>query len=131
MCFGGGGGGGQAPDNSAQIRMQEEQMKLQREQMAMQKEQMAAQKIQYEEQVAISKAPPPPAPNPVTQAAMPTLERGTVPAVRSALEMPTATGTTGTEPATANTVQQARAGIGRRRLRTDIGTTGLSIPGVG
>jgi hypothetical protein len=58
MC---GGGGGQAPDNSAQIRMQEQQMALQREQMAMQQEQANAQKAQYQEQLAISKAPPPPA----------------------------------------------------------------------
>ena len=101
MC----GGGGGAPDNSAQIRMQEEQMKLQREQMAMQQEQMAAQSAQYKEQLAISKAPPPPAPNEVAKAAMP------------ALEVPTA--------------ENLRAGIGRRKLRTDVTSAGLSIPGVG
>ena len=115
MCFGGGGGG--APDNSAQIRAQEESLKLQREQMAMQKQQMDLQQTQYQEQLAISKAAPPPAPNPVAQAAM------------STLEMPTATGATGTEPAMAATVQQARAGVGRRRLRTDLMPTGLNIPG--
>ena len=104
MC---GGGGGQAPDNSAQIRMQEEQMKLQREQMAMQQEQAAAQKAQYQEQLAISKAPPPPAPNPVAQAAA------------AALENPMAT-----------SPQNIRAGVGRRKLRTDMASTSLSIPGV-
>ena len=101
MC----GGGGQAPDNSAQIRMQEEQMKLQREQMAMQQEQMAAQSAQYKEQLAISKAPPPPAPNEVAKAAMP------------ALEVPMA--------------ENLRAGMGRRKLRTDVTSAGLNIPGVG
>jgi hypothetical protein len=101
MC----GGGGQAPDNSAQIRMQEQQMALQREQMAMQQEQMAAQAAQYKEQLAISKAPPPPAPNEVAKAAMP------------ALETPMA--------------ENLRAGIGRRKLRTDVTSAGLSIPGVG
>lgn len=101
MC---GGGGGQAPDNSAQIRMQEEQMKLQREQMAMQQEQANAQKAQYQEQLAISKAPPPPAPNEGAKAAM------------AALETPMA--------------QNIRAGVGRRKLRTDIASTALSIPGV-
>ena len=101
MC---GGGGGQAPDNSAQIRMQEQQMALQREQMAMQQEQADAQKAQYQEQLAISKAPPPPAPNEGAKAAM------------AALETPMA--------------QNIRAGTGRRKLRTDIASAGLSIPGV-
>ena len=103
MC----GGGGGAPDNSAQIRMQEEQMKLQREQMAMQQEQMAAQSAQYKEQLAISKAAPPPAPNPVAQAAA------------AALENPMAT-----------SPQNIRAGTGRRKLRTDLASAGLSIQGV-
>ena len=101
MC---GGGGGQAPDNSAQIRMQEQQMALQREQMAMQQEQADAQKAQYQEQLAISKAPPPPAPNEGAKAAM------------AALETPMA--------------QNIRAGTGRRKLRTDLASAGLSIPGV-
>jgi hypothetical protein len=101
MC----GGGGQAPDNSAQIRMQEQQMALQREQMAMQQEQMAAQSVQYKEQLAISKAPPPPAPNEVAKAAMP------------ALETPMA--------------ENLRTGMGRRKLRTDVTSAGLNIPGVG
>ena len=113
MC---GGGGGQAPDNSAQIRMQEQQMALQREQMAMQQEQAAAQKAQYQEQLAISKDPTPPAPNPVAQAAA------------GALQMPTATGVTGTDAMSVPVV--ARAGTGRRKLRTDIASAGLSIPGV-
>jgi hypothetical protein len=103
MC----GGGGQAPDNSAQIRMQEEQMKLQREQMAMQQEQAAAQQAQYREQLAISKAPPPPAPNEVAMAAA------------SAIET--------MDQATA---QSMRAGTGRRKLRTDLPQmTTLAIPG--
>ncbi len=105
MCF---GGGGQAPDNSAQIRMQEEQMKLQREQMAMQQEQAATQQAQYREQLAISKAPPPPAPN---EGAM---------AAASAIET--------MDQATA---QSMRAGTGRRKLRTDLPQmTTLAIPGV-
>ncbi len=105
MCF---GGGGQAPDNSAQIRMQEEQMKLQREQMAMQQQQAAAQQAQYREQLAISKAPPPPAPNAGAMAAA------------SAIET--------MDQATA---QSMRAGTGRRKLRTDLPQmTTLAIPGV-
>ena len=104
MC----GGGGGAPDNSAQIRMQEQQMKLQQEQMAMQQEQAAAQKIQYQEQLAISKAPPPPAPNEVAKAAT------------GALENPMATGP-----------EAMRIGTGRRKLRTDLASAGLNIPGVG
>ena len=100
-------GGGGAPDNSAQIRMQEEQMKLQREQMAMQQEQAATQQAQYREQLAISKAPPPPAPNPGAMAAA------------SAIET--------MDQATA---QSMRAGTGRRKLRTDLPQmTTLAIPG--
>ena len=100
-------GGGGAPDNSAQIRMQEEQMKLQREQMAMQQEQAATQQAQYREQLAISKAPPPPAPN---EGAM---------AAASAIET--------MDKATA---QSMRAGTGRRKLRTDLPQmTTLAIPG--
>jgi hypothetical protein len=105
MCFGGGGG---APDNSAQIRMQEEQAKLQQEQMAMQREQAAAQRAQYQEQLAISKAPPPPAPNEVAKAAT------------AALENPMAI-----------SPQDTRTGTGRRKLRTDLASAGLNIPGVG
>ena len=100
-------GGGQAPDNSAQIRMQEEQMKLQREQMAMQQQQAATQQAQYREQLAISNAPPPPAPN---EGAM---------AAASAIET--------MDQATA---QSMRAGTGRRKLRTDRPqATALAIPG--
>jgi hypothetical protein len=105
MCF---GGRAQAPDNSAQIRMQEEQLKLQREQMAMQQEQAATQQAQYREQLVISKAPPPPAPN---EGAM---------AAASAIET--------MDQATA---QSMRAGTGRRKLRTDLPQmTTLAIPGV-
>ena len=100
-------GGGQAPDNSAQIRMQEEQMQLQREQMAMQQQQAATQQAQYREQLAISNAPPPPAPNPGAMAAA------------SAIET--------MDQATA---QSMRAGTGRRKLRTDKPqATALAIPG--
>ena len=100
-------GGGQAPDNSAQISMQEEQMQLQREQMAMQQEQAATQQAQYREQLAISNAPPPPAPNPGAMAAA------------SAIET--------MDQATA---QSMRAGTGRRKLRTDKPqATALAIPG--
>jgi hypothetical protein len=87
--------------------MQEEQMKLQREQMAMQQEQAATQQAQYREQLAISKAPPPPAPN---EGAM---------AAASAVET--------MDQATA---QSMRAGTGRRKLRTDLPQmTTLAIPG--
>jgi hypothetical protein len=87
--------------------MQEEQMKLQREQMAMQQQQAAAQQAQYREQLAISKAPPPPAPNAGAMAAA------------SAIET--------MDQATA---QSMRAGTGRRKLRTDLPQmTTLAIPG--
>jgi hypothetical protein len=88
--------------------MQQQQMKLQEEQMAMQQEQASAQRAQYQEQLAISKAPPPPAPNAVAKAATPALENPM-----------------------ANSPQAIRAGMGRRQLRTDVTTAGLSIPGVG
>jgi hypothetical protein len=101
-------GGGKAPDNSAQIAAQEQSLALQREQMAMQQEQMAAQRSQYQEQLAISKAPPPPAPNPGAMAAA------------SAVET--------MDQATA---QSMRAGTGRRKLRTDLPQVPtLAIPGV-
>ena len=104
MC----GGGGKAPDNSAQIAAQEQSLALQREQMAMQQEQMAAQRSQYQEQLAISKAPPPPAPNPGAMAAA------------SAIET--------VDQATA---QSIRAGTGRKKLRTDLPQMStLAIPGV-
>jgi hypothetical protein len=104
MC----GGGGKAPDNSAQIAAQEQSLALQREQMAMQQEQMAAQRAQYQEQLAISKAPPPPAPNPGAMAAA------------SAIET--------VDQATA---QSIRAGTGRKKFRTDLPQMStLAIPGV-
>ena len=120
MC-GGGGGGAQRAQAEAAARAQEQSMALQREQMAMQQEQMAAQKAQYQEQLAISKAAPPPAPN-----------RGAM-AATGALEMPTAqAGATPTDTAAVATVQAARAGKGRRRFRTDLApVTTLGIPGVG
>jgi hypothetical protein len=105
MC----GGGGKAPDNSAQIAAQEQSLALQREQMAMQQEQSAMQRAQYQEQLAISKAPPPPAPNAGAMAAA------------SAIDV--------VDQATA---QSMRAGTGRKKLRTDLPQmSALAIPGVG
>jgi hypothetical protein len=76
--------------------------------MAMQQEQMAAQRAQYQEQLAISRAAPPPAPNAGAMAAM------------SAIE--------GVDSSTAQTI---RAGVGRRKLRTDMPqASALAIPGV-
>ena len=107
MC--GGGGGAQRAQAEAAAQAQEQSMALQREQMAMQQEQMAAQKAQYQEQLAISKAAPPPAPNAGAMAATPALET--------------------VDQATAQTV---RAGTGRRKFRTDLApVTTLGIPGVG
>ena len=105
MC----GGGGKAPDNSAQIAAQEQSLARQREQMAMQQEQSAMQRAQYQEQLAISKAPPPPAPNAGAMAAA------------SAIDV--------VDQATA---QSMRAGTGRKKLRTDLPQmSALAIPGVG
>jgi hypothetical protein len=113
-------GGGKAPDNSAQIAAQEQSLALQREQMAMQQEQMAAQQAQYQEQLVISKAPPPPAPEAVAGAA------------RGALEMPTATAAGAADTGDTSTPQTVRAGTGRRKLRTDLPQVStLVIPGVG
>lgn len=106
MC----GGGRSQPDNSAQIRQQEESLRLQREQMAMQQRQMELQQQQYQEQLAISTAPPPPAPNQVADAPVPALEN-----------------------ADASSPSLIRQGTGRRRMRTDLmagGSGGLSIPAV-
>ena len=75
--------------------------------MEMQRQQMAMQQAQYREQLAISNAPPPPAPN---EGAM---------AAKSAIE--------GVDVTTA---QSIRAGTGRRKLRTDLPQmTTLAIPG--
>lgn len=97
MCF---GGSPPAPDT----RGQQESLKLQREQLEMAKQQQARQAAQYEEQMRIANAPPPPAPNPVAQAMQPALETPTVEGVAA----PTAKGT------------------GRRKMRTDF--SGLNIP---
>ena len=73
----------------------------------MQRQQMEVQQAQYREQLAISNAPPPPAPN---EGAM---------AAKSAIEGVDAT-----------TAQSIRAGTGRRKLRTDLPQmTTLAIPG--
>ncbi len=120
MCGGGGGGGGGDSGASArQEALQRQQMEEQRRQF---EEQMAFQRAQQAEQRAIAMATPPPAPEKVATAAM------------SAVESPTAA--TGVPGATAGQTAAGelaiRAGIGRRKLRTDVagGTGGLSIPGV-
>jgi hypothetical protein len=106
MC--GGGGGAQKAQAEAAAKAQAQSMALQREQMAMQQEQMAAQKVQYQEQLAISRAAPPPAPNEGAMAAAPALET--------------------MDQATA---QSMRAGTGRKKLRTDLMPVAtLGIPGV-
>jgi hypothetical protein len=106
MC--GGAPGGQKKQARAAAEAQEQSLALQREQMAMQQEQMATQQAQYREQLAIGNAPPPPPPNEGAMVAM------------SAIES--------TNPATGETI---RAGIGRRKLRTDLPQmTTLAIPGV-
>jgi hypothetical protein len=76
--------------------------------MAMQQEQARVQQAQYQEQLTISNAPPPPAPNEVAKAAV------------SAIES--------TDMATGQTI---RMGTGRRKLRTDLTPVStLGIPGV-
>jgi hypothetical protein len=86
--------------------------------MAMQQEQMRVQQVQYQEQLTISKAPPPPAPEPVAMAA------------RNALEMPVATAAGTADTGGTSTPQTMRAGTGRRKLRTDLASIGLGIPGM-
>ena len=107
MC--GGAPGGQKAQAEAAAKAQEQSLALQREQMAMQQEQANLQQAQYREQLAISNAAPPPPPNEGAMVAM------------SAIES--------VDPATG---QSTRAGIGRRKLRTDLApVTTLGIPGVG
>ena len=107
MCAGGGGKQQQQQQAEAAAQAQEQSLALQREQMAMQQEQMNTQQAQYREQLAISNAPPPPAPNAGAMAA------------KSAIETMDQT-----------TAQSMRAGTGRRRLRTDKPqATALAIPG--
>ena len=106
MC-GGGGKKQQRQQAEAAAQAQEQSIALQREQMEMQRQQMEAQQAQYREQLAISNAPPPPAPNAGAMAPM------------SAIETMDQT-----------TAQPMRAGTGRRRLRTDRPqATALAIPG--
>ena len=106
MC-GGGAKKQQQQQAAAAAQAQEQSLALQREQMAMQQEQMNVQQAQYREQLAISNAAPPPPPNEGTMVA------------RSAIES--------VDPATG---QAARAGIGRRKLRTDLPQMStLAIPG--
>ena len=109
MCAGGGAKRQQQQQAEAAAQAQEQSLALQREQMAMQQEQMSTQQAQYREQLAISNAPPPPAPNQGAMVAAPAIE-------------------------TMNqaTAQSMRAGTGRRKLRTDLPQmTTLAIPGVG
>ena len=106
MC--GGAPGGQKKQARAAAEAQEQSLALQREQMAMQQEQANLQQAQYREQLAISNAAPTPPPNEGAMVAM------------SAIES--------VDPATG---QSTRAGIGRRKLRTDLPQmTTLAIPGV-
>jgi hypothetical protein len=108
MC-GGGGKKAQQQQAAAAAAAQEQSLALQREQMAMQQEQMAAQRAQYQEQLAISRAAPPPAPNPGAMAAA------------SAIDF--------VDQATA---QSIRAGTGRKKLRTDLmPVSALNIPATG
>lgn len=97
MCFG--GGSAPRPDTRAQ----EESLKLQREQLDMARQAQERQAKQYEEQMRISSAPPPPAPNPVAEVSAPAL-------MQSAATAPL----------------EAKKGVGRRKTRTDVST--LSIP---
>ena len=107
MCAGGGAKRQQQQQAQAAAQAQEQSLALQREQMAMQQEQMNTQQAQYREQLAISNAPPPPAPN---EGAM---------APTSAIES-----------VDAATGQTMRAGTSRRKLRTDMPQmTALTIPG--
>jgi hypothetical protein len=118
MCGGGGNKKAQAAQAEASARAQEQSLALQREQMAMQQKQMDLQQAQYREQLAISNAPPPPAPEPVAMTA------------RSAIEMPVATAAGSADTGAAATPQSVRTGIGRRKLRTDW-AGGLNIPAIG
>ena len=118
MCAGGGAKKQQKKQAEAAAAAQEQSLALQREQMAMQQEQMNVQQTQYREQLAISNAPPPPAPEAVAMAA------------RSAIEMPVATDAGAANAGDGATAETIRAGLGRRKLRTDKPQmTMLAIPG--
>jgi len=107
MC-GGGGKKQQQQQAEAAAQAQEQSIALQREQMAMQQQQMEVQQAQYREQLAISNAPPPPAPNEGAMAPMSAIE-----------SVDQATG------------QTMRAGTSRRKLRTDMPQrAAIAIPGV-
>ena len=109
MCGGGGAKRQQQQQAEAAAAAQEQSLALQREQMAMQQEAAAAQRAQYQEQLAISRAAPLPAPNEGAMAAAPAIET---------MDQTTA--------------QAVRAGTGRRKLRTDLPQVStLAIPGVG
>ena len=119
MCTGGGAKRQQKKQAEAAAAAQEQSLALQREQMAMQQEQMNVQQTQYREQLAISNAPPPPPPEAVAMAA------------RSAIEMPVATDAGAANAGDGATAQSMRAGLGRRKLRTDLPQMStLAIPGV-
>ena len=108
MCGGGGAKKQQQQQAEAAAQAQEQSLALQREQMEMQRQQMEVQQAQYREQLAISNAPPPPAPN-----------EGAMVAASAIESVDQATG------------QSTRAGTGRRKLRTDMPQmSALAIPGV-
>lgn len=108
MCGGGGAKKQQQQQAEAAAQAQEQSLTLQREQMEMQRQQMEVQQAQYREQLAISNAPPPPAPN-----------EGAMVAASAIESVDQATG------------QSTRAGTGRRKLRTDMPQmSALAIPGV-
>jgi len=108
MCGGGGAKKQQQQQAEAAAQAQEQSLALQREQMEMQRQQMEVQQAQYREQLAISNAPPPPAPN-----------EGAMVAASAIESVNQATG------------QSTRAGTGRRKLRTDMPQmSALAIPGV-
>jgi hypothetical protein len=106
MC-GTGGAQRQQAQQQAQIASWQQQVQ-QDQQMAMQRQMAEQQQANYQEQLAISKAPPPPAPNETAMAATPALET--------------------VDQATA---QAKRAGSGRKKLRVDMPQVStLAIPGV-
>jgi hypothetical protein len=106
MC---GTGGAQRKQAQQQAQIASWQQQVQQDQqMAMQRQMAEQQQANYQEQLAISKAPPPPAPNETAMAATPALET--------------------VDQATA---QAKRAGSGRKKLRTDMPQVStLAIPGV-
>ena len=106
MC---GIGGAQKKQAQQQAQIASWQQQVQQDQqMAMQRQMADQQQANYQEQLAISKAPAPPAPNETAMAATPALET-----------------------VDQTTAQTKRAGSGRKKLRTDMPQVStLAIPGV-